>query len=63
MFMEILREINVREGVTIICNLHLPELAREYGQRIIGLKKGNIVFDGPVKDFKEFKEFYSMADS
>lgn len=61
--METLREINNRDGVTIICNLHLPELAKEYGHRIIGLKKGRIVFDGPVKDFIEDKEFYSTANS
>jgi phosphonate transport system ATP-binding protein len=61
--METLREINKRDGVTIICNLHLPELAREYGDRIIGLRKGNMVFDGPVKSFKEDEEFYSTANS
>ncbi|MGV7221116.1 MAG: phosphonate ABC transporter ATP-binding protein [Nitrospinales bacterium] len=61
--METLREINNRDGVTIICNLHLPELAKEYGHRIIGLKKGHIAFDGPVKDFIEDEEFYSTANS
>jgi phosphonate transport system ATP-binding protein len=61
--METLKEINRRDGVTIICNLHLPELAKEYGHRIIGLRKGKIVFDGSVKNFKEDKEFYSTANS
>jgi phosphonate transport system ATP-binding protein len=61
--METLREINRRDGVTIICNLHLPELAKEYGHRIIGLRKGKIVFDGPVKNFKEDSDFYSITNS
>ena len=45
--MEILREINLQEGVTVICNLHLPELAREFGKRIIALKDGALIYDGP----------------
>ena len=61
--METLREINLRDGVTIICNLHLPQLAREFGQRIIGLRKGNLVFDGPVESFNEDEEIYSTANS
>ena len=44
--MNILRDINQKEGVTILCNLHLPELAREYGDRVMGLKDGQIVYDG-----------------
>ncbi len=42
-----LRTINREDGVTVLCNLHLPELAREYGQRIIAMKSGEIVYDGP----------------
>ena len=44
--MDILRNINKKEGVTILCNLHLPELAREYGDRVLALKDGQIVYDG-----------------
>ena len=44
--LDILRRINQEDGVTILCNLHLPELAREYGQRIIAMKDGEIVYDG-----------------
>lgn len=45
--LDILRRINREDGVTILCNLHLPELAREYGQRIIAMKSGEIIYDGP----------------
>ena len=44
--MDILRDTNKQEGVTILCNLHLPELARKYGDRVMALKDGQIVYDG-----------------
>ena len=44
--LDILRRINREDGVTVLCNLHLPELAREYAQRLIAMKEGGIVYDG-----------------
>jgi phosphonate transport system ATP-binding protein len=44
--MDILRDINKKKGVTVLCNLHLPELAREYGDRVLALKEGEMVYDG-----------------
>ena len=57
--MEILREINLREGVAILCNLHLPQLAREFGKRIIALKEGAIVYDGPPAELLDEAALYS----
>lgn len=51
--MDLLREINEKNGVTIICNLHLPDLAREYAHRVLALKQGEIVFDGAPEDLDE----------
>jgi phosphonate transport system ATP-binding protein len=45
--LDILRRINREDGVTVLCNLHLPELAREYAQRLIAMKAGETVYDGP----------------
>ncbi len=45
--LDILTRINREDGVTVLCNLHLPELAREYAQRLIAMKFGEIVYDGP----------------
>jgi phosphonate transport system ATP-binding protein len=45
--LDILRRINQEDGVTVLCNLHLPELAREYAQRLIAMKEGTVVYDGP----------------
>jgi len=47
--MDLLREINEKHGVTILCSLHLPDLAREYGHRVMVLKQGKIAFDGVPK--------------
>jgi phosphonate transport system ATP-binding protein len=44
--LDILRRINREDGVTVLCNLHLPELAREYAQRLIAMKDGEVVYDG-----------------
>jgi phosphonate transport system ATP-binding protein len=51
--MDILRDINQKEGVTVLCNLHLPELARKYGDRILALKNGLLVYDGGPQDLDQ----------
>jgi len=45
--MDALAEVNKREGITILCNLHDLDIAADYCGRIIGMEKGKIVFDGP----------------
>lgn len=44
--MKDLKEINQEFNQTILVNLHSVELARQFSTRIIGLKAGQIVFDG-----------------
>jgi phosphonate transport system ATP-binding protein len=51
--MGILKKINREQKVTVLCNLHVPELARQYGQRILGLRKGELVFDGLPEELTE----------
>jgi phosphonate transport system ATP-binding protein len=45
--MEILRTINRDDGITVVCNLHTLDTARTYCDRLIGMRMGKIVFDGP----------------
>lgn len=45
-----LKRINQDLGITIVVNLHSVQLAREYGTRIIGLRDGELVFDGSVAE-------------
>jgi phosphonate transport system ATP-binding protein len=44
--MDALRQINRDFGITVLCNLHAVDLAREYCDRLIGMSDGRIVFDG-----------------
>ena len=55
-----LRRINQDLGITTIVNLHFLDLAREYGKRLIGLRDGEIVFDGDIADVDDdtFTEIY-----
>jgi phosphonate transport system ATP-binding protein len=45
--MDALRDINRRDGITVITNLHTLDTARAYSDRIIGMASGKVVFDGP----------------
>jgi phosphonate transport system ATP-binding protein len=58
--MDILRTINREDGITVICNLHTLDTARTYCERLIGLRKGAIVFDGPpgLLDRNRIEEIY-----
>ena len=48
--MDSLRVINRDEGLTVLCNLHTLDAARQYCERIVGMAKGHVVFDGaPAK--------------
>jgi phosphonate transport system ATP-binding protein len=48
--MDALRDINEREGITVITNLHTLDTARGYCERIIGMADGHVVFDGPPSE-------------
>ena len=45
--MELLRDINREDGLTVIASLHVLDLALAYGQRIVGLRAGRVVHYGP----------------
>ncbi|MNH44940.1 phosphonate/organophosphate ester transporter subunit [compost metagenome] len=45
-----MKHINQELGITTIVNLHFIDLARQYATRIIGLRAGEVVFDGPVSE-------------
>ena len=44
--MEALRRIQEEDGRTVIANLHTLDTARRYCDRVIGMRNGQIVFDG-----------------
>jgi phosphonate transport system ATP-binding protein len=44
--LSLLQRICREDGLTAVVSLHQVELARKYGDRIIGLAEGRVVFDG-----------------
>ncbi len=51
--MDALRDINRRDGITVLCNLHTLDTARAYCDRIVGMAQGRIVFDGAPETLDE----------
>ncbi len=60
--MQYLGEINQKDNITIICSLHFLSLARKYGNRVLALKDGRVVYEGIPTDINEskFKEIYGQ---
>ncbi|MGQ3379190.1 phosphonate ABC transporter ATP-binding protein [Priestia endophytica] len=58
--MDDLKRINEELGITTVVNLHFIDLARQYATRIIGLRAGEVVFDGSVDEAtdEKFAEIY-----
>lgn len=48
--MDILKRVNVEQGITTIVSQHQVETALAYGKRVLGLRKGELVFDGSVSE-------------
>ncbi len=55
-----LKRINREDGITTLVNLHFIDMAQEYADRIIGMRAGEIVYDGPADKVTEqtFEEIY-----
>jgi phosphonate transport system ATP-binding protein len=46
--LDILKRVCSEDGITALVSMHTLELTREYADRVIGLKQGQIFFDGPT---------------
>jgi phosphonate transport system ATP-binding protein len=46
--MEILRELNRTDGLTVVTTLHQVDYALRYCERVVALKEGRIAYDGPA---------------
>ena len=44
--LQYLRDATRELGIAVVCNLHQVDYAREFGDRIVGLSQGRMVFDG-----------------
>ncbi len=51
--LELLVACVARRDVTLLVDLHQPELARRYATRFLGLAHGRLVYDGPPEGFTD----------
>ena len=63
--MDHLSNINKRDNITCLVNLHQVDVAIKYSKRIIGVTGGRIVFDGPPEklDTETIHKIYQSNDS
>jgi phosphonate transport system ATP-binding protein len=53
--MEILRDLNQRDGLTVVVTLHQVDYALRYCDRVVALKAGRMVYDGPSSGLDKTK--------
>ncbi|MBO9544047.1 phosphonate ABC transporter ATP-binding protein [Caulobacter sp.] len=53
--MEILRDLNKTDGLTVVVTLHQVDYALRYCDRVVALKAGQKVYDGPAAGLKRDK--------
>lgn len=51
--LQYLRDATRELGIAVVCNLHQVDYAREFGDRIVGLSQGRMVFDGVPQQLDE----------
>lgn len=51
--MDDFKRINEEMNISVLINIHHVDLALEYADRIIGISKGEIVFDGPSQEVNQ----------
>ena len=60
----LLRDVARERGATVLCSLHQTDLARDFADRIVGMRHGRVAFDGPPARFDAAAEaaLYGAAD-
>src|SRR5258708_35171535 len=58
-----LEQLNTQDGITVLCSLHHLDLVQRYATHVIGLRNGQIVYEGDnaairAIDDTKFKEIY-----
>ena len=60
-----LEDLNKTDRITVICSLHYLDLVQRYATRVIGLKDGQVVYQGNREQIRsmtdaEFKDIYGQ---
>ncbi len=60
--MDALQRLNKHFGITVVCNLHDLDIAKDYCGRLIGMAQGRVVFDGAPEELTESvaRELYGL---
>ena len=60
--MDALLRLNKQFGITVVCNLHDLDIAKDYCDRLVGMAQGRLVFDGAPDTLTEAKarELYGL---
>ncbi|MCZ8183658.1 MAG: phosphonate ABC transporter ATP-binding protein [Beijerinckiaceae bacterium] len=60
--MDALLRLNKHFGITIVCNLHDLDIAKDYCGRLVGMAQGRVVFDGAPDSLTEgaARELYGL---
>ena len=58
-----LERLNREDKITVLCSLHYLDLVQRYGTKVIGLRAGQLVYEGSQEDIRrmtdeEFKKIY-----
>lgn len=63
--MQLIREISTEQRLTVLCSLHQVGLALNWGDRVIGLRAGQVVLDRPVAglDHDDAMSLYASVDA
>jgi phosphonate transport system ATP-binding protein len=63
--MDALRDVNQRDGITVLCNLHHLDTAREYCDRIVAMQGGRMMFDGPPSALTaaKLRDIYGVSEA
>ncbi len=51
--LEILKRVCREDGITALVSLHTLELTRAYADRVVGLNRGELLFDCPASDLSD----------
>jgi len=62
--MDLLKGVAAEKGISILINLHQVDVAVRYADRIVGIRAGELVYDGEPKGIKKklLNEIYGSAD-
>ena len=63
--MDALRDVNRRDGLTVLVNLHHLDTAREYCDRIVAMQAGRVMFDGTPAELtaEKVREIYGVDEA